>query len=421
MTKEKILLFNPPFYRFINLEQDYIPLSLLAVGAKIKDQGKKVFIKNCEISTTSDYKGYKERFRDYDIFLNNVNNNDHPVWQEVDSTIKTIMPDKIGITVLNVKYLSSIKIIDIASKNKIPVFVGGPHPTISPDSYPSNVKIFRREFESYPSNRIKNLDDTPFFDYDMLLDKYSNDGYAHLISSRGCPFECRFCASSILWDRIVTYKSVDRILKEMSYIYDRYKPEYFTFWDEAFSINKKRLFEFCNKYDLSSKWRCDTRADAINKETIKVMKSSGCHQISIGVESGNNKILEYINKRETIDIYKKAADILNENNIQWKAYVIIGFPEETEYDILQTIRFVKSLHPFRITLSFFTPYIGTELFIECLNKKLIHENYNYALYSHQSPYNYFCPKVTKKRFFELRNQISAEVDEYNKIALKIWR
>jgi radical SAM superfamily enzyme YgiQ (UPF0313 family) len=414
-----ILLINPPFYRFIGLEQDYVPLSLLAVGTQMVADGEQVFIKNMEVGQNSHYAGYFERSNHYDIYIDSINNPNHPVWLELRQTINDIKPDKIGINILNVKYLSALKIIDIANEYMIPVIVGGNHPTTDPGIYPKNVEVFCGEYESR-GKRIKNLDEIPFPNYDILLDKYSPNGYGHVLSTRGCPFMCTFCASKIMWNRKVTYKSVDRIISEMKYVNDRFKTDYFTFWDETFTINKKRLADFCSKYDIPAHWRCDTRADSISDEMVKMMKSSGCGQISLGLESGDNATLAYVKKGETTDDFLRAAEILNKNEIEWKAYMIIGFPKDTEESILKSIEFIKSLKPFRITLSFFTPYPGTDLFDEVKSMGLINDTFDMSLFSHQSPHNYFCPLIPKDRYFNLRNIVTKDIDEYNKEGLKTW-
>jgi radical SAM superfamily enzyme YgiQ (UPF0313 family) len=412
-----ILLINPPFYRFLNLQQDYVPLSLLAVGSKMKQEGEDVLIKNMEVGD-GHYAGYHERSDNYDIYLDGLNNSNNSVWVELVRIIEDLRPDKIGINVLNVKYKSALKIIEIANSYNIPVIVGGNHPTTEPDSYPKNIEVFKGEYECY--DRLKNLDETPFPVYDLLMDQYSPNGYAHVLSSRGCPYRCTFCASAIMWDRKVTYKSVERIILEMAYVYNRFHSDYFTFWDETFTANKRRLKDFCSKYDIPAQWRCDTRADSITDDTIKMMKSAGCGQISLGIESSDNEILSHIQKGETSDDFLRAADILNCNGIEWKAYMIIGFPQDTEDTILKSIEFVKSLKPFRITLSFFTPYKGTALYEEVKAMGLINDGYDMSLFSHQSPHNYFCPQIEKTRYYELRDSISKEIDKYNEIALKTW-
>jgi radical SAM superfamily enzyme YgiQ (UPF0313 family) len=416
---KKILLINPPFYRFMGLEQDYVPLSLLAVGSEMDRRGDKVFIKNMEIGQDMYYKGYTDRGRNYNEYIDALDDISHPVWKEVDKTITDINPDVVGVNVLNVKYDSALKILDIARGHGKDLIVGGNHPTMEPDAYPDDVVVFMGEYES-EGGRLKSLDDTAHPNYDILLDNYSPNGYAHILSSRGCPFKCRFCASKMMWDRKVTYKSIDRIIEEMNYVYKRFSPSYFTFWDEVFTLDKKRLYEFCGKYNVPVKWRCDTRADSLTEGTVAMMKEAGCGQMSIGIECADDKILKYVGKNETTADFKRAAELLNRYEIQWKAYMIVGFPRDTEKTIRKSLEFVKSLQPFRITLSFFTPYKGTDLYREVRTLGLIDETYDQAMYSHQSPYNYFCPKIKRDRYEQLKTEITEEIDQYNKEALKIW-
>jgi radical SAM superfamily enzyme YgiQ (UPF0313 family) len=152
-----------------------------------------------------------------------------------------------------------------------------------------------------------------------------------------------------------------------------------------------------------------------------MMKEAGCGQMSIGIECADDKILKYVGKNETTADFKRAAELLNKYEIQWKAYMIVGFPKDTEKSIRKSLEFVKSLQPFRITLSFFTPYKGTDLYREVRTLGLIDETYDQAMYSHQSPYNYFCPKIPRSRYEQLKTEITKEIDQYNKKALEIWK
>lgn len=415
----KILLLNPPFYRFIGLQQDYVPLSLLAVGSHLSQEGHAVKIKNLEVDSRLSYSGYKGRSDNFDKYELGLNT-DNEVWTELRKTIESEKPDSIGITVLSVKYKSALKIINIANEYHIDVFVGGPHLMIYPNDF-GGVAVLKGEFESRGGERIKDLDTLPMPNYDMLLDDYSPNGYSHIVSSRGCPFLCKFCASNTMWDRKVTFKSASRIIREMKDIRDRFKSDSFTFWDETFTIKKNRLIEFCTNYNIDATWNCDTRADVLDEEMLLAMKGANCQHLSLGVESGKQHILNEIGKGETLDDFKRAANLLNKHNIQWKAYCIIGFPQETEEDIFETIRFIKSLSPFRITLSFFTPYKGTELYDYCIENNIIDNSFDPSQFAHQSPHNYFCPKITKERYSEIKQTVSSEIDGYNNEAVKSWR
>ncbi len=417
----KYLLINPPFFRFMGLEQDYAPLSLLSVGSFLHEQGHEVFIKNLEITKDLEYKGYDERSDSFNDYLDALNDDGNLVWKEFFDLLLELKPDIVGINVLTVKYKSALKICEMSHNFGCKVIVGGPHLNVYPDSFPDYVTVYTGEFESFGLNERYNLDDLPMTNFDMLLDEYSSEGLAHIISSRGCPFKCRFCASSTIWGRKVTNKSVDRMIDEMTLIYEKFKPEHFTFWDETFTLNKKRILEFCTKYTLPVKWRCDTRADVISDELLVMMKGAGCDQMSLGVESGSQRILDYIGKNEKLEGFISASKLLKKYDFKWKAYCIIGFPEETEDEIFETIKFIKSLEPFRITLSYFTPYLGTSLYDECLENDLIGVDFDPTNFAHQSSYNFFSLTMSRERYDEIKKIVSKEIDDYNKESIKIWK
>jgi radical SAM superfamily enzyme YgiQ (UPF0313 family) len=411
----RVLLVNPPFFRFSGLEQDYVPLGLQAVGSQLAEDGHEVAVKNLEVGSGLGYQGYEARASGFDRYLAALTDPEHAVWQELRQTIEAWKPDKLGVSVLNVKHRAFRVIHHIAVGYGLPVFVGGPHTVIDPGAYPPGVEVMPGEFESH-GGRLASLDQTPMPNFDILLDSYSPDAHAHLMTSRGCPFRCRFCSSKALWKRRVTYKSVDRILAEMQQVHDRYRPEWFTFWDETFTAHKGRLQEFCSRYFLSTAWRCDTRADRLDDLTVKMMVAAGCGQMSIGIESGVDRILKYVWKDETTTHLRRAAEVLNKHRVRWKAYLIIGFPEETEEDIRETVAFAKSLQPFRITLSLFTPYKGTPLFGECVERGLITDNYDVNDLFHQRSSG-FCPDLTPA----LREEAMKDVDEYNAEAVLTWK
>ena len=131
--------------------------------------------------------------------------------------------------------------------------------------------------------------------------------------------------------------------------------------------------------------------------------------------------MDYIGKGETVTDFVKVSQVLKDIGLQWKAYCIVGFPQDTEKEIRNTLEFITSLEPTRITLSFFTPYVGTDLYKECENLGLINEGYESALYAHQSPYNHFCPQIPRDRYNALKEEISKEIDKYNEEALKSWK
>jgi len=138
---------------------------------------------------------------------------------------------------------------------------------------------------------IQNLDELPFPARNMLpsLENYKlgfdwegRTPATTIFTSRGCPFNCIYCASKVMWKRKVRFRSAENVLKEIDFLVKKYKIREILFYDDHFTLNKKRLLEICEglikrKYDLT--WCCLSRVDSIDFETAEVMKRAGCHMI----------------------------------------------------------------------------------------------------------------------------------------------
>jgi radical SAM superfamily enzyme YgiQ (UPF0313 family) len=198
-------------------------------------------------------------------------------------------------------------------------------------------------------------------------------------------------------------------LRELELIAERYHPKSFKIWDENFTASNFRLKEFCRLYRLEQTWICDSRVDTLSEQKIEMMKEAGCEQINLGVESGSQKILDYLGKGLKTESIEKVFDLLHKYNIKSKAYVITGFPKETEQDMLESIEFIKLIKPDSVTLSLFTPYASTDLFLECQQDGLIDDDYDESDYSHQS--GNFLKKIHPEIDI---NGIIKSVDDYNK-------
>jgi radical SAM superfamily enzyme YgiQ (UPF0313 family) len=241
------------------------------------------------------------------------------------------------------------------------------------------------------------------------MDNYSPEAFGHVFSSVGCYANCRFCASPAIWKRKVYFKPITSFIRELKSIAHKYNPEHFQIWDENFVANKKRLDAFFELYRLEQLWNCDARINSLNEETIKKMKQHGCYQIALGVESGCQRTLDYLNKGVKLDNIKTIFGLLEKYSIRSKCYLIMGFPEETYDDMLESLDFIKELNPDQVTLSLFTPYEHTSLFEECRVKGLIDSSYDESDHSHQSG------KFLKQIHPEIdMSYIIKEIDELNK-------
>jgi radical SAM superfamily enzyme YgiQ (UPF0313 family) len=395
---KKVLLINPPFARLVGLEQDYIPLSLLHISKLLKDQGFEPYIKNLNIAGGLHYVDYLERNKKYGNLMALYNSQRPIYYREIDIAIENSNPDIIGFIVLT----PQIKIVNdlmayIYNQYSLPIFCGGAGATLNHNKIGCHI-IFTggindlsvlNEIDDYNNATII---ETPYtldnydgnLNFANILDRYSPDGYGHVFSSVGCYGNCRFCASPAIWKRKVYFKPMESFIRELNLIAAKYNPDKFMIWDENFTANTQRLKTFCGLYKVDISWACDSRIDTLNENKIELMKQHGCIQIAVGAESGCQRVLDYLNKGIDKEKIKSTIDLFNQYGLKSKVYMIMGFPEETYEDMMESVEFIKSCNPTSIVLSLFTPYLNTSLYDECKIKGLIDDDYDESNYSHQS-------------------------------------
>jgi radical SAM superfamily enzyme YgiQ (UPF0313 family) len=212
---------------------------------------------------------------------------------------------------------------------------------------------------------IEDLDALPFPERKGFL---VGDGYIDtgaVITSRGCPFRCAYCASPKIWKRKVRYRSIGNVLDELEYMVKEHNVSLIRFQDDTFTLNKARscaILEGMMSRRLNAQWVCDTRVDRLDKEMLSVMKKSGCARLKIGVESGSDQILKRIKKGITIEQIKRAVSLIKNEGISLTAYFMIGFPGETDEDVKKTIRLAEEINADYNSLSVVAPYYGTQIY-----------------------------------------------------------
>ena len=120
-----------------------------------------------------------------------------------------------------------------------------------------------------------------------------------------------------------------------------------------------------------------------------------------------------IKKTQTTDECIQAIQNLRKHGIESHAFIMVGFPDETEETFKQTMDFIPELNPDGIIFSIFTPYPGSDIYNECKDKGIIEGDFDLVLYNHQSPLNCFTKNIPKERFYELRQKAFKYVDSYN--------
>ncbi|MFA5388595.1 MAG: radical SAM protein [Candidatus Omnitrophota bacterium] len=168
---------------------------------------------------------------------------------------------------------------------------------------------------------------------------------AGIISLRGCPYDCYFCANGALGLRKVRKRSPENVVAEMEYIVNKYKIDGFNFWDDSFTIDEAHLRDICSliiKRGLDIKWFARAPVNTINAENIKLMRKAGCVSIGIGAESGSEKVLRAMNKTLSLNLLEATNVALNEGMVV-KCTFMVSLPEETEDDLKLTFDLIDRL------------------------------------------------------------------------------
>lgn len=234
-------------------------------------------------------------------------------------------------------------------------------------SYRVNGKIKINPFREL----ISNLDSLPFADWDSLpMDKYwyswtVKKNYAGLSVSRGCPYSCTFCAYYTTLGKKFRKRSPQNIIEEVKLLYDKFNVRNIYFTDSTINVDNKWLNEICEgllKLNRPLIWGCHVRADRLHKETIKLMKKSGCNRMFIGVESADNTVLKKMKKGETIEGIREGIMKLHEIGFYPDLGFILGMPGDTEESIMKTINFAKEFKKNLVVFTLAAPFPGTELY-----------------------------------------------------------
>jgi radical SAM superfamily enzyme YgiQ (UPF0313 family) len=215
---------------------------------------------------------------------------------------------------------------------------------------------------------IDDLDSLPFPDYSLVdLASYrrlvANRPSVGIISTRGCPYQCAFCTSSIQGvDRQIRYRSPQNLASEIAQLRNLYDITSFKIQDDIFTLRIARIREISRRLvPLVIVYRCNGRVDlCTNKEMLELLYASGCRHITFGVESGSPRMLERMNKRHTITEVRTAVALAKEVGFIVRANLMVGFPGETWDTIQETVDLMLACQPHEYVISAFVPYPGTD-------------------------------------------------------------
>jgi len=327
--------------------------------------------------------------------------------------IKRIKPDIVGFSAMSHKFGVQIeKAKEVKEKFGLPIIIGGVHISLVPSALPEWIdigvisegeEVLRRLLVEYKKTKrlkdrktpsivfwenkklvvtghplfVEPIDKIPHPDWNFL--RVGKAGPGHILTSRGCPFRCRFCESGNFWKKYRVH-STEYVVSEIETINKQYGRDELIIMDDLFFTNQTRLREIADlleKKKLNKKMRFEVigRADLFNEEIAKILKRMSVFAISFGMESGSEKILSYLkNETVTLDQIRNAVRLAKKYRIQILGTFMIGSPGETKEDIKKTISFIKKLDLDQVGVNVTTPFPGTELWEEARKKSLVHDN-----------------------------------------------
>ena len=326
-------------------------------------------------------------------------------WDDFKVKIEEAKPDIVGITLMSPDYKYAMRCVEIVKKvsPSIKTVVGGYHPTIMTDETARNEKIdyiFVGEGEVGFPKFLKRLEGggpvervihgermdagrLPFIDRELFdcleqpYDFFLPLPFVTVLAGRGCPYNCRFCApaSKTMHGFQIRRRSVGNVIEELKALRGTYGFRSIQFWDDCFSENRDWVMEFCSKYKeegFDQPFVCQMRSDNIckNPDMMKALKDSGLAMVSIGFESGNDRILKFINKGSTLKANLTAARICARLGIKIWAYHMFGLPTETNKEAFDTVRMIRAIRPYRSSAAFFTPHPGSHFYEYCKKEGL---------------------------------------------------
>ncbi|MBL7086009.1 MAG: radical SAM protein, partial [Candidatus Cloacimonetes bacterium] len=264
--------------------------------------------------------------------------------------------------------LDSLQIMRERKIWKGKIILGGPHTSVAPGTIPDYVDyIVQGEGEKaifevinggknriIRSERIKDLDTIPMpawdyfvsMPYDYSVEWFKEKPVFSMNTSRGCPYKCTFCSVGSIWGKKYTFFSAERIVNDIKYLIKTYNVKGIYFREDNFTINKKRVFDFCElllRYNLKINWVCETRVDTIDLEMIKLMYRSGCRSFYFGVESGCQRILDFLKKGITLEQVDRVFRWCNEIGIRTAASFMVGVPTETKKERIHTLYYSEKI------------------------------------------------------------------------------
>jgi anaerobic magnesium-protoporphyrin IX monomethyl ester cyclase len=378
----KVTLINPPYPPNAHSHPPFIPLGLAYLGAVAEKAGHQVTVIDCQGERLT-YDSFRQRIAGVPSDVLGVTSTTllYNSAKTIMETAREVHPNAVTmiggshVSFWDANALNETKALDvIVRKEGENTFLELLQRIEAQKSYSDVLGTTVRTKDGIVRNQdrpfLNDLDSLPSPAYHLLpLDSYHRMGKTifPIVTSRGCVQWCDFCSTVRMFGRGYRVRSPKKVVDDMESLHNKYGESQFTFYDDAFTINRNHTLETCadiKARGLNVEWDCETRVDAVDKELLEKMHDAGCITIWFGVESGSEKILDKMHKKINREQVRAAFKMAQKAGMMTIASAVIGFPGETEETAWETINFINSLNPDDIGCYIATPYPGTPMYDE---------------------------------------------------------
>ena len=464
----KVLLVNPPqtFLPGSEPPAGNLPIGLMYIAAVLTREGVEVEVLDAFMGLGSTFK------QDGETATVGM-----PA-ENIKKEIEQLKPDIVGLAgPFTCQISNTLKVSELVKQanSKILTVVGGPHVTLVPKEFLEEAKdvdvvvvgegeytmlevtqvfqgvkkledvksiAYRQEGKvvlNSPRPPIDDLDKLPYPAYNLVnMEHYLNPpqgiGYrsfqnraVSMVTSRGCPYNCCFCAVHLHMGQRFRAHSAQYVLDHIQYLVDKYKVKNIFFEDDNLTLDLKRFEAICDgiverKIRIGWETPNGVRADCLNMELLKKMKRSGANSIFVGVESGDQQILDkVICKSLDLDRVVEFAKNAQQIGLKTGAFYIIGFPGETKENMWRTVNFALDLkRKYDVGMHLFaaTPSYGTKLYEECKAKGYLPADLSWNSFA-QARQAKGMPLITTNEFtpVEVKEIAAKALAEYKRLSL----
>jgi radical SAM superfamily enzyme YgiQ (UPF0313 family) len=255
-------------------------------------------------------------------------------------------------------------------------------------------------FSNPPAEIVKDLNDLHDFPYDLFL-SHKQYNHGHIISSRGCPYNCSFCCVKVVGKRKYRYKSAEKTVLELEYLATELKQKHISFFDDNFLANTKRIEDLCIKISKSNKlngvtYSFQARSRDMNESILRLMYKTGFRAVFFGIETVSEKLLKQIGKDESPAEIANAIKISQEIGFKVMANFLFCLPNETKNDRAACVDFALNNKIDLVKFNNVVPYPGTQMFDDLILENKLNALADYSNFNSQEVL--VRPIFTKRNF-----------------------